>query len=1599
MKNRNNPLSLFCLLVIGLSFLQQSASAQLQAKFSASAPGGCAPLVVQFQDQSSGNPNSWQWDLGNGTISLFQHPSTVYFLPGTYPVKLVIRNAAGADSIIQQQFITVYTNPTASFLASDSIGCFPLKVQFTDKSIAPGANIRSWHWDFGDGHTSTQASPQHTYLNAGNHTVTLKITTDKGCTHSFSKEQFIRISSGVKSAFSDASDMNCKAPLTMQFQNVSTGPGTLSYSWDFGDGNNSTAQNPVHTYTRNGSFTVSLVTVSNAGCRDTLKKTNLVKLGVNITQFRIPDSICTNQPIDFINTSSPVPSSVRWSFGDGSSSTVLNPSKSYATAGTYDIKLVNTFEKCVDSITKPVKVFTRPKADFTSDVQTFCSVPAAVRFSGSNNAIAWRWEFGDGATANTREATHTYTSFGNYTVKLFITGAGGCIDSAVKSEYINIARPKVTITGLPAGGCLPLTVSPSITTEPGETIVSYHWDFGDGTTSTSATPVKQYAVEGKYTVKLFFVTAGGCKDSMILRDAVQTNVKPNADFSATPREGCAETNIVFTNLSTPKGTKWQWNFGDGGTSITEKPGYSYHDTGYFNVQLIVTNNTCADTIVKERYMYIKPPTAHFVSKMSCNDKFLRSFVNGSKGAARWLWNFGDGTTSTEWEPQHRYTATGTYQVSLTSWNGDCMEYNPQTIRIIDEHPGFNNSADETCKGGNVIFTPFNYNASNISSMSWKFGDGKTKNALGAVVHAYSKPGIYRVVMYFTDYNGCADSVVKQQAVRVHGPTAAFTVQQQTICKGATALFEDKSTTDGIHPITRYSWNYGDGTSSNNASSPFTHSYTDTGSYTVTLKVLDSYGCVDSVVKPAGIIISKPTPVFSSPDTSSCPGKPINFNNSSGGSGLTFRWNFGDGTSSTQLKPVHTYAMPGLYTVTLYVTDKFGCTDSLIRPGYIRISIPVASFIASDSISTCPPLQVQFTSHAQNYATLKWDFGDGTGSVLQNPEHFYNRPGTYYVKQIIIGPGGCTDTAVKKMVVKGPQGFFTYAPLQGCKPLTVSMKASTSQNVSFVWDFNDGVTLPTKDSEVTHTYTNAGNFIPKLILIDSTGCRVPVTGKDTLKVVGVTARASMDEYRVCNEGFIQFTDRSVANDYITGHHWDFGDGSTSTQANPRHFYKQQGTYSIKHIAITSLGCRDTTMLNDTVKVWPKPDVTILGENAACEPAKLKFSPRVLTGDSAQFKWQWNFGNGNIIDKAQADSQQYQSAGNYTVQLQVSFNNFCRDTATHPVSIMPLPKTFAGNDTFVCYGKPVLLRPGGADKYVWTAAPGLSCTDCATPLINPDDNISYVVTGFTTFGCSTKDSINVRVRHPFRITAAPGDTLCKGESLAMKATGAELYQWFPAEGLNNQYIATPKATPSTTTIYTVVGSDSDHCFTDSAKVPVKVYPIPDVFAGNDTTVNTGATLPLRSVSSPDVNKWKWFPANGLSCVDCAAPNAAIKNTITYRVDVSNEGGCKSYDDITIHAVCNGGNYFLPNTFSPNGDGANDVFYVRGKGVNRIQSLKIFNRWGQLVFEKRDITPNDPGSGWDGTYNGKRADMDVYIYIAEVICENSQIVALKGDVTLIR
>ncbi len=246
---------------------------------------------------------------------------------------------------------------------------------------------------------------------------------------------------------------------------------------------------------------------------------------------------------------------------------------------------------------------------------------------------------------------------------------------------------------------------------------------------------------------------------------------------------------------------------------------------------------------------------------------------------------------------------------------------------------------------------------------------------------------------------------------------------------------------------------------------------------------------------------------------------------------------------------------------------------------------------------------------------------------------------------------------------------------------------------------------------------------------------------------------------------------------------------------------------------------------------------------------------------------------------------------------------------------------------------------------------------------------------------------------------GDTLCRGQSYRLLAKNAETYEWTPAAGLDDNHSKTPLAHPLQTTQYQVVGSDSNGCFTDTGYVQVTVYPFPVVDAGADKTIAVGSSIELNAKVSTDATVIKWQPSVGLSCIDCASPVANPKQTTTYRLTAINEGGCITKDEVTVFVVCNNGNIFLPNTFTPNGDGTNDVFYPRGTGLYSIKSIHIFNRWGEAVFEAANFKANDPSKGWNGSFKNKPAPNDVYVYFVEVICENNSILTYSGNVAIIR
>ncbi|WP_170234113.1 PKD domain-containing protein [Segetibacter aerophilus] len=1585
------------------------AKGQLVADFTLDIRQGCAPFVVpKFTNLSKGTGLTYLWSFGNGNTSTQLNPGVIYFADGNYTVKLVVRDATGRkDSVVKSNFVTVNKSPAVNFAASRTGGCIPLTVQFTDLSTAGSGNITKWEWDFGDGKTSLLRSPSHTFDVTGNFTITLKVTNSLGCVEVNTKTSYIKVNEIPKANFTSGSATSCNPPVMVNFINTSTGPGIKSYKWNFGDGFVSFDQNPSHNYTTAGNYPVTLIITNENGCVDSIRKPTVI--GAVTSRITVPDVICQGAPTSFLNASTPAVASSLWDFGDRTTSSEISPVKSFDVPGSYTVKLVNNFGGCKDSITKRITIIPKPVANFSYNAPPpGCNLPVTASFtSQASSAASYLWDFGDSTNSNASSPTHTYNSYGIFSAKLKVTAINGCSDSIVKPNVVSIIKVKINrFLGLPYAGCVPYqpALSADITTP--NPISSYLWNFGGGQTSTEANPIHNYSKAGSYDMYLKVSTATGCTDSFQLKNAVSISDKPKVGFSAAPLSACASESVQFKNLTTGTFTSTKWEFGDGSTSEANDPLYHYADTGHFTVKLIIGNTACYDSLTMKDYVYVKPPIANFGVLFNCDSPLTRRFQNKSVVAKTYEWNFGDGSAvSTDENPTHTFAASGIYYVRLHVTNGDCFDDITDTLEVIGENPDFTVSSSLLCRNNPTVFTAKITNSQNVATYSWDFGDNSNvvTTTSPTIDHNYVIAGTYSPALTITDRLGCTQRVQKPASITIYGPIAKLTHPEGT-CINSSLTFLDSSIATANHPITSWMLNYGDGKfdTSKTVYPTFVHTYTGVKNYEVFLVVTDDSGCKDTLFSPGGVNITDPKALFSLKDSISCSNSNIDFSNQSNGFDLSYAWDFGDGQPETVANPSHPFAAEGTYNISLAIKDRYGCTDTLQKLNAIIIQNAKAAFAMSDSNISCPPAQINFSDNSTYATSLKWDFDDGNFSDISNPSHYFLAARDYNIKLTAYGHGACADSLVRTVTVKGPSGTIAYDPIIKCLPALINFTGTAANNDNtYTWDFGDGTAVTTSEPAISHEYTSIGKYLPKLLLIDTKlKCTVSIFGSDSIIVPEIISYMKAPKNLFCDSATLRFFDSSVVRfDQISNYQWSFGDGTTSDEVSPFHNYTAPGIYPVRLTVTTTAGCTDSST-SSFVKIVKSPELEVTGPIAVCINQPAQYSATVK--DTSAVRWNWNFGNGASSINPSPPAQVYTTAGSFSINTSVTNTSGCTTSKITPQKVNALPNVSAGVDSAICLGATITLNASGADNYLWTSNTTLSCSTCSTPVATPVNPVVYYsVTGTdAATSCQKTDSVQIKVVQPFKITTTVTDTLCIGESVKLFVTGADTYNWTPAADLNDPTSSTPVATPRSTTTYTVTGHDYLNCFTDVATIPITVYPIP-VFniIEDNITIAIGNSAPIKTKSSADVINWQWFPTTGLSCSNCAETVTTPTNTIVYKAIATNEGGCKAEDRITINVFCNNGNLFVPNTFSPNNDGSNDIFYPRGKGIAGVKSLQIFNRWGSQVFQKTDFAINDPSSGWDGTFNGKPQEPNVFVYQIEVICETGQVFSFKGDVTLIR
>ncbi|GAC1537108.1 MAG: hypothetical protein NVS3B15_17400 [Sediminibacterium sp.] len=461
----------------------------------------------------------------------------------------------------------------------------------------------------------------------------------------------------------------------------------------------------------------------------------------------------------------------------------------------------------------------------------------------------------------------------------------------------------------------------------------------------------------------------------------------------------------------------------------------------------------------------------------------------------------------------------------------------------------------------------------------------------------------------------------------------------------------------------------------------------------------------------------------------------------------------------------------------------------------------------------------------------------------------------------------------------------------------------------------------------------------------------------------------------------------------------GNNDTVNNRKFSYVFDNAGDYSAGLTVQSKSGCIATTkaQFHAVVYAFPKANINAISE--ACKDQLLKLTPSVNSQDSIAYLL-WNLGNG-LKTKDSLVHVQYYVDGEYTVKLLIATVNHCFDSAYKQITIHPVPVVTLPAEPTICKGDSVQLRANGAMNYIWKDQyEKMICNGCSIPTVKPINSIGYKVIGYNEYGCSEINTINVRVIQPLKMLASPGDTICAGDSRQLFATGAANYTWIPETGLSNKNAATPIARPLVTTTYQVIGKDNFKCFTDTAEVKIVVgYPTP-ITLGKDTVIMAGSTLQLTAQAArPDIRKWRWSGVPGLSCLNCPEPQVRLSQDACISCVAINRYGCPSSDTICIRTFCAATEVFIPNTFTPDGDGINDLLMVQGKGIKMVKSFRIFNRWGEVVFEKTNFSPGDPAYAWDGKVRGVAASPDVFVYVCEVICEKGLPSIFKGNVAIIK
>jgi gliding motility-associated-like protein len=1445
---------------------------------------------------------------------------------------------------------------------------------------------------------------------------------------------FVCLTNLVSQTITAVPNEGCAPLVGVQFTGLA---GATNIQWAFGDGTFSNLNNPTHTYASAGNFAATYsATVGGNPVTQTIPIKVYGKptpnFTVNVSSGCVPLSVSfTDQSV---NTGGTLAPQWQWSFGDGGVSSAQNPNYVYTIPGTFQVTLIyKDGHGCDSSITKTalIKVSIKPNVVITNTpaVINACTAPFTATFSGSSStsnsttgstALTYNWNLNGTPSSSANPPAVTFTTTGSYPITLTCTDNNNCSDT--KTVTVNVLTPVVRAR-MKTIACYNTAFNVRDTSASSFT----QWNFGDGTPVQTAFPPTNlshiYSSAGVYTVT-GTTFLGSCTATKTFTVTVE---KPVASFTSTPPFDCnSPLAVTYSNTSTGAST-YSWSFSGGsstGSSTSTNPTFTYTQ-GSLNPYtiyqpaaltaslLVISTGGCRDSITKSLDT-LHRPTAFFHTDIiqGCNPLTVtfRDTSQSSHPITNYTWNFGDGSPlnsgSTNTLVTHTYTNSGTYYATLTIQNTlGCRDTSFKwPIYVANPpHPSFTFSPGVVCPYEPVTITNLTPLADSVnhwhvtSDASYYSHCISDRNPSWAYTHTGNHP------LTLTAYShGCMSDTTLPTGVLVKGPIVSgrFYTRCDSVFKVKFNLFLQDATFAEIR--------YGDGardTVYGNNLHTLNHTYAATGNYTVVLKGENpSTGCLphyDTLIVKVRNIKS----IISS-QTVTCSGANANFSGSLSQDvdavcGVGYIWFFGNNPPVITDNAAVSYSLlpNGNQTVRLVVKDLNGCRDT--SSSGIFVSAITAGAMLSNTVGCVPAFSLTATQSVTSNTTVtgySWNFGDGSpivsGAVTTHTYTTAVSPSTTYNIQLsVTNSDGCTDVKTFPVVMNAPfPPGIAGTSNQICAGRSVNFSTSAGSVNTYTWNYGDNSPVITGSVvNTSHTYTTGGTYSVTLMMADPNGCKanpssyiVQVQNYPTA-VLSYTNQNNPGKQNACAGSTVLFSDNSINPYTPQTRHWDFGNGGGPVVGNPvvGTTYTSAGNYTVSLINCTPFGCCDTTRTN--IRVYSAEADFSLSKTTVCKNEAITFTIK----DTANvYVWGWDYGDGTDYNLAPQSPishvyNYHPPGGTTNVSLTYySADSACRYSVTKPVTIYQLIADFDRNnellvtDTIHCLGSIDVFNNHSlnANAYLWNFGDGTTSTS-QSPSHTYGSAGTYTVALYITnsqFGC--KDTLKKpMIIYPIPLLTLSGRDTCQNRPTQLTVSGGLTYTWSPSAGLSDPYSANPVATLNSTTVFSVTANNTFGCVgTNTLLINIQE---PPKNISWDTTIVIGQIAVLPGYAGPGFT-YTWTPPDYLNCTTCITPVSSATVDFVYTVTITDSKGCfERVNTYTVH-IEEKSSVDVPTAFTPNGDGINDLIIVDGWGIKKLNYFKVYNRWGELIYETNDLN-----AGWDGFYKGVPQNIETYVYHTEV------------------